>query len=241
MTEKSSSLTKVAVIASESSCVTQGSFSEKGLGGPKTASGKRRSSRNSLKAGLYTSATVIRGESETEYLTFARTIVAGLDVQNAVEMAIAERLVSALWRARRARRFETAHLNIMAAKVERLREELANAERELTECEREEKAVRRIVYPASLPSELLWTASDGIIRIAKGYFDQNSFRDAESKICDAIPSRKRATKAIVAEFAVAVRDVLQPLFEKPVQPTSVLSWASNELSKDGQRLTSSTR
>ena len=50
-------------------------------------------------------------------------------MQNAIEMAIVERLVSALWCARRARRFETAHLNIAAKRY--LQDEWREAESKL--------------------------------------------------------------------------------------------------------------
>jgi hypothetical protein len=80
--------------------------------GPRTARGKKISSRNALQHGLYASTVVVRGvEGLEEYQRFARQVVVELDVDGALELALCERVVSALWRLRRVRRFECEQLS----------------------------------------------------------------------------------------------------------------------------------
>ena len=206
MSADRSSLAPVAKMGSDADAVIERSFSEKRPGGPKTLAGKRRSSRNSLKAGLYSSATVIRSESEAEYFRFARAIVAGLDVQNPVEMAIAERLVSALWRARRARRFEAAHLNALIDEAEEKREALQRAEEVLCDQRQAYKAILGLRYGEGLSAEELSAAACALHDIYRQDPDAVYHEDVDdpeppSRFWTLFPernvSRKRAT--VIAE------------------------------------------
>jgi hypothetical protein len=139
------SIISAIVLEPDSAAAQNGSFPETNRrGGPKTVAGKRRSSLNRLSSGLYANALITRGEDKDEYLRFARAIVADLDVQTGLEMALAERVVSALWRARRARRYEQAHLNKFEDEAERKRERLDRAEQELADHERDTEAARRL-------------------------------------------------------------------------------------------------
>jgi hypothetical protein len=86
--------------------------------GPRSAQGKRIVSLNALRHGLYAETVVIRGlEDRDDYLRFARQVIVDLDVQGVLEMALAERVISALWRLRRVRRFESETLSTEASKV----------------------------------------------------------------------------------------------------------------------------
>jgi hypothetical protein len=138
------SITSGTALAADSTETRSGSIPQTNRrGGPKTVAGKRRSALNALRSGLYSDTIVTRNEDRDEYLRFARAIVAGLDVQTALEMAFAERVVSALWRSRRLRRYEQAHLNIAAKRVASLLEDLEAMERDLAACESESDASSR--------------------------------------------------------------------------------------------------
>ena len=140
MTDTRGSLVPAIVLDADRIGDCEGSFPQKRRGGPKTFAGKRRSALNSLRHGIYADAVLIKGEDRDEYLRFARAIVAGLDVQTALEMACVERVVSALWRSRRLRRYEQAHLNIAAKRVASLLDDLEAMERDLAACESESDA-----------------------------------------------------------------------------------------------------
>lgn len=133
-------------------------------------------------------------------------------------MACAERVVSALWRSRRARRFETAHLNVAAEKAERLRAELDGLDDDLASCESEREAVYRIINPTTLPLELLLSASAGIVRIARRYGEIEEWRETAEALSAAIPSCKRVSRAKVEAFAIIARDEMTPYFEPPQRP-----------------------
>ena len=230
-----SSLAPAAVTRPEASSVVEGSFPEKGVGGPKTPTGKRPSSRNSLKAGLYASTLLVRGESESEYLAFARAIVAALDVQNAVEMAIAERLASALWRTRRARRYETAHLSKEAERVEQLRDSLGERERELADCRAEIESVGELWYPRALPASAIAAAISGVLRVAKASLPY-TWRDVEDAM--PYPVHARVPKRLVAGFRDSICEAMLPIFERAPDASTVLSWIVQKLHDHERRLES---
>ncbi len=90
-----------------------------GATGPRSLAGKRRSAQNSLKGGLYASSTCVRHlEDIGEFNSFARAIVADLDARSTLEIALAERLCSALWRGRRVHRYEAETLSEAADRAE---------------------------------------------------------------------------------------------------------------------------
>jgi hypothetical protein len=150
----------------DSAAPQNGSFPQTNpRGGPKTIAGKRRSALNRLSNGLYSNAVITRGEDKDEYLRFARAIVADLDVQTALEMACAERAVSALWRSRRARRYEQAHLNKFEDEAEREREELERADQALAEYERDSEAARRLSNCERMTAEELDHAASALARV----------------------------------------------------------------------------
>jgi len=91
--------------------------------GPKTAAGKARVSNNALTHGISSTRLVVPGESSTEWETHRRTVVEALTPAGALELALAERVASALWRLRRVRAYETAaiaerqHLEVASARL----------------------------------------------------------------------------------------------------------------------------
>jgi hypothetical protein len=82
--------------------------------GPKTEAGKQASRCNAVRHGL-TAETVIGAlEDAEDYKAFEATITADYDAQSAVERELVLRLVSLLWRLRRATTIETGLFEIQA-------------------------------------------------------------------------------------------------------------------------------
>lgn len=175
-------------------------------GGPKTIAGKRRSSLNRLSSGLYSNTMVTRGEDKDEYLRFARAIVADLDVQTTLEMACAERVVSALWRSRRARRYEQAHLNKAADEAEQKRDRLNRAEQELAAHERDTEAARRLSNCERMTAKELDFAASALAGVFWG-----AVRDAEvpDEFWVVFPDRGNISRKRVARIAERVREIFK--------------------------------
>jgi hypothetical protein len=76
--------------------------------GPRTEEGKSRSSRNSLKFGLFTAHNFIRGGEEEEYADTFTTLMSELTPENSVEETFALEIMGATWRLRRCRLVEEA-------------------------------------------------------------------------------------------------------------------------------------
>jgi hypothetical protein len=78
--------------------------------GPRTATGKSRSSRNALRHGL-TAQTVLKPtEDPAEYRAFERAIITDFSPASTIERVLVVRLASLLWRLRRATAMETETL-----------------------------------------------------------------------------------------------------------------------------------
>jgi hypothetical protein len=75
--------------------------------GPKTESGKERSSQNSYKHGLTSSKVVLPGEDPAEYDAFRADILEQYQPANAIEQILVEELAAAGWRLNRSRAVET--------------------------------------------------------------------------------------------------------------------------------------
>ena len=78
--------------------------------GPKTPTGRARVAVNAITHGLSSQRSVIPGESPTDYEVHRQTIVDALVPVGPVELALAERVASALWRLRRVTAYEEAAL-----------------------------------------------------------------------------------------------------------------------------------
>jgi len=83
--------------------------------GPKTEAGRAVASRNSLKHGLSAHQVIVFDEAETDFDKFHDEMVQALAPADAVEEALAERIILCSWRLRRAERAEAARLNSEAA------------------------------------------------------------------------------------------------------------------------------
>ena len=76
--------------------------------GPKTEAGKARSSRNSLKFGLFTAHDFIREGEEEEYADTFTSLISELTPENSVEETFVLEIMGATWRLRRCRLVEEA-------------------------------------------------------------------------------------------------------------------------------------
>ena len=76
--------------------------------GPKTAAGKARVGLNALQHGIASARLVVPGENPTEWELSRQGIVDALGPAGPVELALAERVATALWRLRRVTAYETA-------------------------------------------------------------------------------------------------------------------------------------
>lgn len=101
--------------------------------GPRTAAGKRRSSRNAVTHGLFCNDTVLPGEDARLFEQFRHAVLLKLSPQDVVELMIVDRVVIAQWKLRRLNAVEaTAHIGNAQARIERARDELNERRRERT-------------------------------------------------------------------------------------------------------------
>lgn len=141
--------------------------------GPRTDRGKRMASVNALKHGLYAVAAVVRGvDDPEEYRRFARQVVVELGIDGALEMALAERIISALWRLRRVRRYETEQLSEDGDEASELLQEAEKQEEIAQQCSAEATALWSVAYDGyhvgSVPNEMLSTIASGLKRVLSG-------------------------------------------------------------------------
>jgi hypothetical protein len=78
--------------------------------GPKTAAGKRRSSRNALKSGIFSKAPLLNGESRAEYESTLSGLREDLQPHGTLEAATVDEICWVLWCKRRLRRAEHAEI-----------------------------------------------------------------------------------------------------------------------------------
>ena len=79
--------------------------------GPKSLEGKRRSSQNATKHGLYAKASVLTNESQEDYASLTEAFVSRFQPQDDVEFRLVETIADCQWRLMRARYVETAMLD----------------------------------------------------------------------------------------------------------------------------------
>jgi hypothetical protein len=79
--------------------------------GPRTAAGKKRSSRNALKSGIFTKSLILESESRAEYQSLLNGVRDDLQPQGTVEALLVEGLVTILWRKRRLLQAESAEIS----------------------------------------------------------------------------------------------------------------------------------
>src|SRR4051812_49044024 len=87
--------------------------------GPRTTTGKRRSSRNATSHGIYCRDLVLAGESHEEFRAYRDAYLLRLNPQDVLELLIVDRIVAAAWKLRR---LQTAEPYIHAAEAQVMRD-----------------------------------------------------------------------------------------------------------------------
>jgi hypothetical protein len=122
--------------------------------GPRTECGKKLSSRNAIKFGIFSSAALLKGESRAEYERLWEGLRKSLKPRNELGEILVNQMASNLWRQRRVRIAECAEIrrNSEFIVFDRRQKELKEAE----EISQKRQAGVVIVY-ASEPVGLIWT------------------------------------------------------------------------------------
>lgn len=72
-----------------------------GQTGPKSIAGKRRSSMNALKSGMFARTPVLPFEDETQYRRHVKSVFASLKPEDAVQESTAQQIADSMWRGQR--------------------------------------------------------------------------------------------------------------------------------------------
>jgi hypothetical protein len=111
-TARSLAAKSVSIKQIEDSDIAPGSNAEQSARpqrrGPKTTAGRARIGLNALTHGISSARLVVPGESTTEWEGSRQAIVDALAPAGPVELALAERVATALWRLRRVAAYEPA-------------------------------------------------------------------------------------------------------------------------------------
>jgi len=83
--------------------------------GPQTRAGKQRSSRNSLKSGIFSKVLFLKGEPHAEYKSLLNDLRESLQPQGMLEAVLVENLAAILWRKRRLLQAENGEISNAAA------------------------------------------------------------------------------------------------------------------------------
>jgi hypothetical protein len=86
--------------------------------GPKSVEGKAISAKNAVKHGLFAAETVIKGENREDFNLFRAKLLEEFDPQGAVEIMLAERIVSLGWRLKRIVSIQDQAFDVMIEKDE---------------------------------------------------------------------------------------------------------------------------
>lgn len=77
------------------------SVKNQGQTGPKSIAGKRNSSMNALKSGMFARSPILAFEDEAQYRRHIKSVMAGLEPEDAVQMSLAQQIGDSLWRGQR--------------------------------------------------------------------------------------------------------------------------------------------
>jgi hypothetical protein len=73
----------------------------RGPTGPRSEAGKQRSSQNAIKSGIFSQATLVKGESRSDYQSLLEGLWESLQPEGKLEEILVEKLTSISWRYRR--------------------------------------------------------------------------------------------------------------------------------------------
>jgi hypothetical protein len=144
-----------------------------GATGPRTEAGKAKSSRNSIRTGLYAARDFVRPEEEEEYAQTLIKLMDELTPENSVEQTFATEIMGATWRLRRCRLVEEAFGLIEDLNVDPMIDERT---------EKQQKSVDRARAQSHL---ILRRSLDELRKLQKG-------RTIREQLADQIPSPKPA-------------------------------------------------
>jgi len=77
------------------------SISHQGQTGPKSIAGKRNSSMNALKSGMFAKSSILQFEDEAQYRRHIKAVMASLEPEDAVQISLAQQIGDSLWRGQR--------------------------------------------------------------------------------------------------------------------------------------------
>ena len=77
------------------------SSSNQGQTGPKSIAGKRKSSMNALKTGMFARTPVLAFEDEAQYRRHVKSVMASLEPEDAVQASLAQQIADSMWRGQR--------------------------------------------------------------------------------------------------------------------------------------------
>ena len=72
-----------------------------GQTGPKSITGKRKSSLNALKTGVFAKTPVLPFEDEAQYRRHVKSVMRSLEPEDAVQMNLAQQIADSMWRGQR--------------------------------------------------------------------------------------------------------------------------------------------
>jgi SEC-C motif len=153
-----------------------------GQTGPRTEAGKSRSSRNSIRTGLYAARDFVRPEEEEEYAQTLIKLMDELTPGNSVEQTFATEIMGATWRLRRCRLVEENFSSIEDLKFDPMIDDRT---------ERQQKSVDR----ARAQSHLILRRSLAELRnLQKGLESplRGESRTIQEQIADKFPTSKPA-------------------------------------------------
>jgi hypothetical protein len=122
--------------------------------GPRTENGKKRSSRNATKFGIFSRETLLDGESRAEYESLRDGLWRSKRPENDFEEILLDRMASNLWRQRRVLIAERAEIRRNSEFVE-----FDRRQKELEEAEEVSQKVYEKVFPKFVPEPvgLMWS------------------------------------------------------------------------------------
>jgi len=80
--------------------------------GPKSEEGKQSSSKNAVTHGIFVTNPIAEEENQAEYTQLRDAVIEHFKPADIIEVCLAERIISALWRQQRVRCAETAAINL---------------------------------------------------------------------------------------------------------------------------------
>jgi vacuolar-type H+-ATPase subunit H len=168
--------------------------------GPRTEAGKSKSSRNSIRTGLYAARDFVRPEEEEEYAQTLIKLMDELTPGNSVEQTFATEIMGATWRLRRCRLVEENFSSIEDLNVDPMIDDRT---------EKQQKSVDR----ARAQSHLIFRRSlDELRKLQKGLESplRGESRTIQEQIADKFPTPKPAP---TSDAAPAGMDALMNLAE----------------------------